>query len=274
MYGQRFEAALGDCLMKRPVFDPAWPAEVKRVYEHDMQEIWHSSLARHIFNMYHSQLEMYKSLVPGGAQCILDVGCAQATLALQLAEAGYEVTAVDIRGDFLDYAKSRYTHGAIEFLTGNVFDLEIDNKFDVIFANQILEHLVYPVEFVRKLALLLRSGGKIVMTTPNWAYIKNTLPSFSQLGNPKNWEHLQFTADGDGHFFAYTADELIDVFNRAGLRASQCSGYETPWISGHMKFRYLHQAVPYVMLKYLDQVFKAVPFSSRYCYQLLATGLK
>jgi len=97
--------------MKRPIFNESWDDEVKRVYEHDMQEMWDKSIAGHIYNMYHSQLEMYQSLIPENAKCLLDVGCAQATLALMLAEKGYDVTAVDLRKKFIEYAKTRYTHG-------------------------------------------------------------------------------------------------------------------------------------------------------------------
>jgi 2-polyprenyl-3-methyl-5-hydroxy-6-metoxy-1,4-benzoquinol methylase len=258
--------------MKRPVFNDAWTEEVKRVYEHDMCEMWDPFLSRHVYNMYQCQLEMYKKLVPAGAKDVLDVGCAQATLALQLAEAGYAVTAVDIRQGFLDYAQTRWTHGDINFITGNVFEVNFAKKFDVIFANQILEHLVYPAEFVQKLALFLRPGGKMVMTTPNWAYIKNALPSYSELGDPSQWEDHQYTADGDGHFFAYTAEELLAIFRQAGLSEVQCTPYETPWISGHLKFRYLHSVAPYSMLKALDQVAKSMPLRMKICYQLLVSG--
>ncbi len=260
--------------MKHPVFDKSWSAEVQRVYDHDMQEIWDKSIAGHIFNMYHNQLEIYKSLVPEKAKKILDVGCAQATLALLLAEDGLDVTAVDLRADFLDYAKTRWTHGKIKFLQGNVFDIQLEKGFDVIFANQILEHLVYPKEFIEKLSSLLEANGLIIMTTPNGEYINNRLPAYGELGDPKDWEHLQFFADGDGHFFAYTRAELMEIAKDSGLSSVQCTAFETPWISGHMKFRYLHRLIPYSALKQLDTLSRMLPWSQRYCHQLLMTGRK
>lgn len=258
--------------MKKPIFNKNWSEDVRRVYEHDMQEIWDESIAPHIFNMYHSHLELYFSLVTSDAKNILDVGCAQATLALKLAEKGHSVTAVDLRPEFLEYAKTRWTEGDVEFLQGNVFEIDIDKKFDVIFANQIIEHLVYPEEFVKKLSLLLKPGGKIIMTTPNFEYIKNHHPSYTELGDPKQWEHKQFTADGDGHFFAYSSQELETIFNSAGLTSVSCSYYETPWISGHMKFRYLHKFLPYSLLNGLDKITRRLPLKSKFCHQLLVSG--
>lgn len=260
--------------MKPPVFEESWSEEVKQVYAHDRQEIWDRSIAPHIFNMYRNQLDMYKSLVPKGAKDIIDVGCAQATLALQLAEDGYDVTAVDIRREFLDYAKSRWTHGNITFLEGNIFEISISKTFDVVFANQILEHLVYPSTFVEKLAQLLKPNGLMVVTTPNGEYVKSDLPAYSELGDPREWEHMQFTADGDGHFFAYTKDELVEILRKAGLRSVKCTHYETPWISGHMKFRYIHNTLPYPVLRALDGLTRSLPFGNRFSHQLLAIGIR
>src|SRR5262249_33923785 len=144
-------------------------------------------------------------------------GCAQATLAILLAEAGHSVCAVDLRPAFLEYARSRYTHGDIRFLVGNAIDLDLGERFDMIFANQIIEHLVYPDRLLANLRGLLRPRAVLVITTPNWHYFINALPSFSQLGEASLHEHRQFTADGDGHFFAYKAEELTKLISTAGL---------------------------------------------------------
>jgi len=259
--------------MKPPVYDPNWSPEVHVLYEHDMQEIWDRRRAPQIWNLYHNQLDLYISLAGRVPLDILDVGCAQATLALKLAELGHRVTAVDIRQSFLDYAIGRYTHGEIEFVCGNAFDVDLNRQFDVVYANQILEHLVYPVEFTKRLKEFLRPGGLLVMTTPNGEYIKNKLPSYKELGNPKAWEHLQFFADGDQHFFAYTVNELNDIALSAGLQNVLIRWFETPWISGHMKLRYLQRLIPSSVQRALDRLFVRLPHAGRkFSHQLMVTG--
>jgi len=105
----------------------------------------------------HNQLEQYLLLVAGqGRLEILDVGCAQGTLALLLAERGHEVWAMDIRQQFLDYAASRHEKGDVHFICANAMEVELYKRFDLIFANQIIEHLVYPLEFTRRLATFLK----------------------------------------------------------------------------------------------------------------------
>lgn len=53
---------------------------------------------------------------------------------------------------------------------GNVFDLpELlkDERFDVIVAGELIEHLSNPGQFLDILKSLLRPGGEIILTTPN-----------------------------------------------------------------------------------------------------------
>lgn len=260
--------------MKSPVLNPAWPDEVRAVYQHDLQEIWDPRVAKHIWNQYHNQLDIYLSLVDSTEVLdILDVGCAQATLALLLAERGHRVWAMDLRQHFLDYAASRYEKGDIKFICGNAMEVDLDHRFDMIFANQIVEHLVYPLEFTRKLAGWLKRGGKLVMTTPNADYLKNSLPTFSELGDFVEYESRQFSADGDGHFFAYTPSELKEIFERAGLSDVNSQCFETPFISGHMKVRFTHNIMPVSILRQLDRLTLRSPkIGNRLAHQLMVTG--
>lgn len=262
--------------MKAPVFDPAWDAEMRALYRHDLQEIWDRSLAPHVWNQYHNQLAIYLAFARDGIAPldVLDVGCAQGTLALLLAERGHRVTAMDIRQPFLDYARSRHTHGNIRFVCGNVLEAPAEGRYDLIFANQIVEHLVYPDRLLAALKARAKPGARIVMSTPNHAYFVNTLPSYSELGDPAQWEHRQHSADADGHFYAYRAEELTRIFERAGLESVQSRVFETPFISGHFKMRYAHGWMPVAVLKALDRLALALPgIGRRLAHQLLVTGV-
>jgi 2-polyprenyl-3-methyl-5-hydroxy-6-metoxy-1,4-benzoquinol methylase len=261
--------------LRRPVYSDAWSDEVKAVYRHDVQEIWEPSLQPHIWSQYQNQLEIYQRIVRdrGDGLRILDVGCAQATLALLLAEAGHKVVALDLRQEFLDYARNRHSHGDIRFLCANALEFETDERFDIVFANQLIEHLVHPLKLLNRLRSLLAPSGTLVVTTPNWSYAVSRLPSFKQLGDPEQHEERQFSADGDGHFFAYTAAELLDLFRAAGFSRASATFFESPFISGHMKLRYAHRFAPPGLLKALDRVALLIPFfGARLAHQLMVTG--
>lgn len=240
--------------MKPPVRDPAWSDEVVEIWRNDLREIWDPRIERHSFHCYHNQLDLYLDLAERhGAQTVLDVGCAQGTLALMLAETGRKVTAIDIRQSFLDYARSRWERGDVRFLAANIFDAPDLGAFDMVFANQIIEHVVHPTDLLRILNRYLTGGGALVITTPNHDYVRNALPSFTELGDPAAHEHKQFTAGGEGHFFAYTAHELRDAARNAALSVAEVHYFESPWISGHLRLRHLHGMVPIAALRALDR---------------------
>lgn len=261
--------------MKPPVYNEEWPDDVKALYRHDMEEIWDPAITPHIWNVYHNQLEIYSSFADRPGISILDVGCAQGTLALHLAEQDHQVTAIDIRPQFLEYAKSRYTHGNVNFLTLDAMIDSIPGKYDLIFANQIIEHLVYPDELCSRLFAVLKPGGRLVVTTPNYHYIMSALPSYRELGDPTGWEHMQNSADGDGHFYAYRAEELASAFSASNFVDVSVRPFETPAISGHMKIRYLHGRVPISVLKFVERTLLAVPvLRFKLAHQLLCTGVR
>lgn len=247
--------------MKPPVFDGSWPPEVVEIYRNDLREVWDHNLQRHMFNQYQNQLRLYRDLVfKYGGESVLDVGCAQGTLAILLAEDGKRVTAVDIRRNFLDYAKTRVERGDIRFVAGNVFDLHDLGTFDVVFANQIIEHLVYPADFLRKLAQFVSTAGVLIISTPNHGYFRSKLPSYRQLGDPRQHEARQFSAGGGDHFFAYTDEEVREAAAEAGLRVQEVIYFETPFISGHALLRFVHRLVPAALLRALDRAaLKAAP---------------
>ena len=259
--------------MIAPTYSPGWPEDVQAVYRHDMQEIWDRKIAPHIWIMYHDELRRYLRAA-GTAPCrILDVGCAQGTLALRLAEQGHHVRAMDIRPQFVDYARSRYEYGDVEFVVANAMEHVGDDRYDLVFANQILEHLVYPSDFIRRLSEWLVPGGRLICTTPSATYLKSHLPTFTELGDPREHEHKQFSADGDGHFFAYTPTELASVMHDADLHDVQVREYDTPWITGHMKVRLIQPLFPDVVLRIMDRFTLAIPLAARRLgYQLWAEG--
>jgi SAM-dependent methyltransferase len=246
---------------------------VQALYRHDLQEMWDRSIAPHIWNQYHNQLDQYLAIAGSRPLDILDVGCAQGTLALLLAERGHRVTAVDLRPEFLEYAKSRHSHGQVNFIQANVLEKDLPGRYDIVFANQLIEHLVYPAQLLARLRQNLQPHGLLVVTTPNGNYLRNNLPSFSALGDPRQWEHLQSTADGDGHFYAYRAEELVALFGGAGLSKIEVRFFESPMISGHMKVRYLHGIVPARLLRAADRTLAALPWlGRRLTHQLMVSG--
>jgi 2-polyprenyl-6-hydroxyphenyl methylase/3-demethylubiquinone-9 3-methyltransferase len=209
--------------MKRVDFNPEWSEEARYVYEHDRVEWWDPAPMPHRYNSYHSYIDMLLGLVEGLApRTVLNVGCAQATLDLLLAEEGVEVVAVEIREGFLEYARSRYERGNVTWLHGNFLDVQLkDQQFDLVMSHHAIEHVTRPDEFLLRMAGFTRPGGHVLVTTPNQRYLRAGLPSFSEIGDLSRFPEFENSCDGHEHIFAFTPPELCAL----GRKAARESGW-------------------------------------------------
>lgn len=139
---------------------------------------------------------------------ILDVGCGNGSLSHWLASLGYVVTGLDISLQGIETARRSFPD--VTFLNGDVRDLpgEISKqKFDIVLATEVIEHLYSPAEFVHAIKRCIAVKGRLVLTTPYHGYFKNLL--IALLGkidghfNPL-WEggHIKFFPSR--HFATYS----------------------------------------------------------------------
>jgi len=107
----------------------------------------------------------------------LDLGCFDGSFTRMIAEKiGTEtIVGVDVEPEQLDKAKSKN----IEIYCADLNDaLPFENdSFDVIHANQVIEHLSDTDRFVKEILRILKVGGYSVIATPNLA----TLPNIAYL---------------------------------------------------------------------------------------------
>ncbi len=114
---------------------------------------------------------------------ILDVGCANGDIAVELSNKGYKVHGIDFEELRLKNAKdlaSKYEQ-LIKFENKSFKELSNNIKYDVILLGEVLEHFNDPVDILRKIQVLLRPNGRVVITTPNMPSLRNRI-KFGTLG--------------------------------------------------------------------------------------------
>jgi len=93
---------------------------------------------------------------------VLDIGCSNGEF---LTHFGGNSLGITISQDEVDYGKSKglnIKYGNIEY-----DDLNIpENSFDVIFANNLLEHLYSPHNFLNKIKKYLKKDGFLILGVP------------------------------------------------------------------------------------------------------------
>lgn len=119
----------------------------------------------------------------------LEIGCATGELCYVLNKKGLEVLGLDISKSVILEAKRRYPN--IEFSVGGIESLQEKGKFDYIFAFEVIEHVLSPMEFFKAVKMLLNEDGFFVLSTPNYDCGKKI--GFEHwIGFNSSFEHLYY----------------------------------------------------------------------------------
>lgn len=105
-------------------------------------------------------------LVPSGLR-VVDVGTGTGVFALELAEAGLEVIAIDHSPAMLEAARSKIDElgiGSIELRVGDASELPLeDREVDAAFAHMVLQYLASPADAIAEMARVTAPGGRVVV---------------------------------------------------------------------------------------------------------------
>lgn len=150
---------------------------------------------------------------------MVDLGCGSGHLLRELSERFDQRIGLDVSRTRLDTLADGETDGW-EFREADLNGLFplADASADAIIANQVIEHILDPVKFVREIHRVLRPGGRCVMTTPNIRYVKNIAHlAFSGYGPRTAGGNTLDGAWDDGHIHYFTHGDLREVFAHAGF---------------------------------------------------------
>ena len=245
-------------------FNSSWNSNVKKLYEYDLLEIYGMSNRSNLEykipywnrrDFVIKELDQRKDTI----RSVFDVGAAQGNFSLALAENGFKVTWNDIRDDIVEYVKAKYEYGDIDFVLGNIFEINSDVRYDCVLITEVIEHVAHPDQFLMKCRDFLEPNGIIVMTTPNGRYFRNKLPKFSECSDPSQFELLQFRPDSDGHIFLLHPEEITKLAADCGMSVQKVQFFNNFFTSGHIKLRYILKYFPISIIKLLESLSQKLP---------------
>jgi methionine biosynthesis protein MetW len=109
-------------------------------------------------------------LVPRDALRVLSVGCGAGATEAELVRRGSAVTGIEINPAAAELARSR----GIEVLVGDALEVSDslkDRVFDCLVYADVLEHMPDPVSLLRRHVQLLKGGGRVVVSVPNFRHV-------------------------------------------------------------------------------------------------------
>ena len=96
---------------------------------------------------------------------LLDVGCSTGRFMLAAKRRGWETAGVEIAPTAAEVAR-RLTGAPVH--AGTLPELEKTETFDAVTAWEVLEHVTKPADFIARAVAVVRPGGRLCISVPNW----------------------------------------------------------------------------------------------------------
>lgn len=161
--------------------------------------------------------------VPEGTR-VLDLGCSVGQLARHLVDKGCTVVGVELDPAAAEQARRwcAEVHPADLDLV-ELGGLLGDDRFDVIVAADVLEHLRDPARLLREALPLLAPGGVVVTTVPNIAHGSARLALLTG-----RFEYADLGIMDRTHLRFFTRATLTDLFRVTGYEVTSIDPLELP----------------------------------------------
>ncbi|WP_076261469.1 class I SAM-dependent methyltransferase [Intrasporangium flavum] len=163
--------------------------------------------------------------VPPGARTVLDVGCGAGGFGVTLRRVlGPDARVVGIEAVPSQAAAAREGHGFDEVVEGYFPDaLEgRTERFDAVFFNDVLEHLVDPWSVLRQVPPLLTDSGVVVAAIPSIQYAPVVLKLLRG-----RWDYVDQGTLDRTHLRFFTRATMVEMFRDCGYDVLSCEGANT-----------------------------------------------
>lgn len=169
---------------------------------------------------YFSERKELISFIPSGIRKTLDVGCASGTFSEQLKKNfNTESWGIEIVEEYAMMAKEKLDH-SLHGSFDDVYHNLPENYFDCIFFNDVLEHMIYPEDCLKKIKKNLQSGKTIIASIPNIRYI-NILKN---LLFKRDWKYEDSGIMDRTHLRFFTKKSIIRMFEDCGYKIQYIRG--------------------------------------------------
>lgn len=108
-------------------------------------------------------------------------------------------------------------------------DYVTENKFDVVIASHILEHVLNPLKILNLCKTWLKNDGKLIIIVPNHESLHRRLGVI--MGLQQKLDDLSLRDKAVGHLRVYSVETIINEIEKAGFKVLEKRGFFTKALS-------------------------------------------
>jgi SAM-dependent methyltransferase len=171
-------------------------------------------------------LKRHLPKISGGSKQLLDVGCGTGAFTIGAARRGYQALGLSWDERNQKVAQQRASACKVSLARFEVQDLrhldqrpDLQNSFDIVVSCENIEHILNDRKLMVDMSRCLKSGGTLLLTTPNFEYIPITKDDNGPFSKIEDGRHVRR---------GYTPEDLKDLCASAGFKVLQigyCSGF-------------------------------------------------
>ena len=172
-----------------------------------------------------SQFLYTKQYITGKTLLEIGVGAGQSILWFE--EEGFDVSGIEPDGRNVSMINKVLKRGKVA--ETSVEEFSSDKVFDVIWMSHVLEHLIEPVRFLKKIRNNLKKSGIFFIEVPNCEY------------EPM----LQSSIEKNPHLYHFTKKALTKMVEQTEYRIMSCDIFRPATKSEGMRHKILKNSFPY-----------------------------
>lgn len=182
---------------------------------------YHKYTRANEFDRLVGQLQTDKVIELGVGESVLDIGCGVGEFTPQFLYRFKRVVGLDPSKDYLNEARKSLWR--IEYIEGYGETFKLDEKFDTITMNNLLEHVDDPVALLVNCKRHLAPKGRIIAQVPNSRSVARRLGVL--MGIIDSLDNISVKErDFYGHQRVYTLSSLIKDAEKARLKVIETGG--------------------------------------------------
>ena len=161
---------------------------------------------------YQNERPEMQAYMPKGATHVLDVGCSNGEFGQGIKKlSGAEVWGIEPMESYARQAEEKLDKVFTSSVENAIVQLP-DNYFDVIYCNDVLEHLLDPYAVLEALKAKLKPKGKVISSIPNIRYFR----AFFKILFKGEWDYADEGIMDRTHVRFFTKKSIRKMYENAG----------------------------------------------------------